>query len=419
MIFIRAASSKESRKSMSFTTRMDVVVVGGGIMGLALAREMNHRHPSMRIAVIEKEPSLGCHASGRNSGVLHSGIYYPQESLKAKFCAEGARAMALYCEERGLPLDRMGKVILPVLESDDETLDLLVTRARANGARAELIGERELHDLEPDAHTCTGRALHSPDTAVIDPRAVLTSLAADLTRTGVILRLGQRVSRIEKDSIVIGQERLPYGLLVNAAGLQADLIAKQCGVGERYTMLPFKGLYYRLDPAANLKIRGLIYPVPDLRVPFLGVHFTKKIDGEVFLGPTAIPALGRENYHGLRGVSLRDLTHIAPALIGQYLRNQQGFRTFVREEAGRFLKSRFAAAARLLVPRLRASDLQSSDTVGIRAQLFDRERHELVMDFLVERGERSIHVLNAVSPGLTSAFSFAAYVTDQAESVMA
>lgn len=397
---------------------MDIVVIGGGIMGLALAREMNRRHPGMRIAIIEKEAELGAHASGRNSGVLHSGIYYPKDSLKAKFCADGARAMAQYCEEKNLPIDRMGKVILPVLDSDDATLELLLERARANGANAQMIDSIQLRELEPDAHTCTGRALHSPNTAVIDPKSVLKSLADDLKANGIVFRLGEKVDHVDEDSVLVGGQRLRYGLLINAAGLQADLVAKQCGVGERYTMLPFKGLYYRLDPAAAVNIRRLIYPVPDLRVPFLGVHFTKKVNGEVFLGPTAIPALGRENYRGLKGVSLTDLSHIAPALIGQFVRNQQGFRTFVREEAGRFIKSRFVAAAQMLVPRLRSADLLPSDKVGIRAQLFDRKKHELVMDFLVERGERSIHVLNAVSPGLTSAFSFAAHVADRAEEAL-
>ena len=201
-----------------------------------------------------------------------------------------------------------------------------------------------------------------------------------------------------------------YGFLVNAAGLHADRIARLFGVGERYTILPFRGRYYEL--VAPFAIRRLIYPVPDLRVPFLGVHFTNAVDGTTYVGPTAMPALGRENYSGVRGIRMRDAAAIGTTTIRQYASNKQGFRTLLHQEAARLLKRNFAAAARRLVPRLETRYLKPSTKAGIRAQLFDRVKNELVMDFVVERGERSLHILNAVSPGFTTAFSFARFALD-------
>ncbi len=401
---------------MSSPGSADFIVVGAGIVGLALARELRRRHPRARIVVFEKEPTLGAHASGRNSGVLHSGIYYPVGSLKATICAQGARELGAYCREYRLPIRCAGKVIVPTRAEDDAALDMLRDRARRNGARAELIDARQLADIEPEARSATGRALHVPDTSVVDPRAVLQHLARTLIAAGVDVRLGEPVEAIQAAR---GRVRslgrwLQYGHLFNAAGLHADRIAQACGVGASYRMLPFKGLYYRLRPESGIRVRGLIYPVPDLRVPFLGIHFTTDIGDTVSVGPTAIPALGREHYHGVRGLRPVDAAGIVLRILEQYARNEQGFRRFAHTEALHYFKWRFVAAARGLVPRLQADHLARSHKVGIRAQLLDRRAHRLVMDFLVEPGERSTHVLNAVSPAFTSAFPFARLVLDQA-----
>jgi (S)-2-hydroxyglutarate dehydrogenase len=393
----------------------DFVVVGGGIVGLAIARELKRRDAGCRITVLEKEEALGRHSSGRNSGVLHSGIYYGEGSLKARVCAEGSRQLAAYCDEHGLPIRRIGKVIVPVREDDDSQLDVLLARARNNGARVQILDSYELKQIEPHAHSATGRALFSPDTAVIDSGAVLDHLAAELTAAGVqILRghpltsVSPRERRVHSNSTSIG-----YGHLFNTAGLHADRIAHLFGVGLRYTILPFKGIYYHLSERSGLQINRLIYPVPDLRYPFLGVHFTKKIDGQIYLGPTAVPALGRENYRGLAGIKGGEAVGIGFRLLRQYVNNKQGFRGFAHAEGRRYLKRYFAEAARVLVPDLRAEHLVLSEKAGIRAQLFDRTAAELVMDFLVESGDQSTHVLNAVSPGFTSAFTFAHLVVDQ------
>jgi L-2-hydroxyglutarate oxidase LhgO len=392
----------------------DYLVLGAGIVGLSIARALRLREPGATIAVLEKEPAPGLHASGRNSGVLHSGIYYPEGSLKARVCAEGARRMAALCEEHGLPLRRTGKVIVPVREDQDPQIDLLARRALANGARVSVLDSQGLSRLEPEVRSASGRALHSPDTAVVDPKAVVRFLADWLGRAGVEIRCGATAlqCRPDESSLSAGGATYRYGRLFNATGQFADLTARRLGLADRYRVLPFKGIYYRLSPDSGIGINGLVYPVPDLDMPFLGVHSVKSVDGTDYFGPTAVPAFGREHYRGLAGVRAGDAASILYRLIGQYLGNRQNFRAYFNAEAGRFLRPRFAAAARQLVPRLRSADLLPSDKVGIRAQLLDTRDGRLVMDFLVERRDNVTHVLNAVSPAFTSALAFADRVLD-------
>jgi len=395
---------------------VDVLIVGSGIVGLSVARELKRRHPERRIVILEKEAGLGYHASGRNSGVLHSGVYYASDSVKAKVCAEGAREMAAYCVERSLPIRKVGKVILPVQAGDDAQLETLRQRASENGAKVRWIDATELKRIEPSAHAITGSALHVPEVAVIDPKAVLERLAQDLRDDGVEIRFGEELGGVdaERGTVTTSRGTWSYGHLVNAAGLHADRLAKACGVGKRYTILPFKGLYYKLSPVSRLQVNGLIYPVPDLRYPFLGVHFTPKVDGGIYVGPTALPALGRENYRAWQGMKLGESGEIFWHLAGQYVKNPQGFRGLVHLEGRKAFRGYFAEAARQLVPSLETADLLASEKVGIRAQLFDLQSERLVMDFLLEKGSNSTHVLNAISPAFTSAFSFARMVADYA-----
>jgi L-2-hydroxyglutarate oxidase len=391
----------------------DYVIAGAGILGLSIAREIVAAAPGAKVAILEKEESLGKHGSGRNSGVLHSGIYYPEASLKAKLCADGAARLGRYCDERGLPIVRMGKVILPGRAEDDDTLDLLLTRAERNGATARALDAAALKTIEPLAHTITGRALHVPSAAVVDSVAILHSLAEELVAAGGKVLFGHRVAAInvaEGSAVCTNGSRLGFGHFINAAGLHADKVAHLFGVGLDYAIMPFKGTYYDLDSALEGQIHGLIYPVPDLGLPFLGVHLTKSVGGHVYLGPNALPALGRENYQGLSGVELGESVAIMGRNARQYWRNEQGFRRLVHEEVGRLSKAAFVRAANALVPEIRAEHLKRSEKVGIRAQLYDKKNQNLVMDFLVHEGEKSTHVLNAVSPGFTCAPSFAAYV---------
>jgi L-2-hydroxyglutarate oxidase LhgO len=394
--------------------RFDFLIVGAGIMGLAIAHELRKRHPASSIALLEKESALGKHASGRNSGVLHSGIYYSAGSLKAKLCAEGAREMAAYCEEHKLPLQRSGKVILPVEKDQDSQIEILMSRAAANGAVAYVIQQDELSKIEPYAVSCTGRALHSPNTALVNPLAILNHLEQNLQSTGVSFFKNAKVEHIQaQDALIKTPEAdFSYGYLFNTAGVFADVIAKEFGIAQKYSILPFRGSYYQLSEKSKVQINSLIYPVPDLRVPFLGVHFMRTIDDHTYMGPSATPALGRENYQRLKGISLKEAGSIAKFIGQQYLKTQ-GFRALVRQEARRMLRRNFAKDAQKMVPQIREEDLVPSTKVGIRAQLLDLEKQELVMDFLVEHTKNSTHILNAVSPGFTSSLRFARYVLDQ------
>jgi (S)-2-hydroxyglutarate dehydrogenase len=392
----------------------DFVVIGAGIVGLTIALELKRRLPAASILVLEKEPEPGRHSSGRNSGVLHSGIYYPPASLKAKVCGQGAREWAAYCGERGLPLNRIGKLLLPLREEDGPQLDLLEERARSNGVDAVRVGGRELIGMEPEAHSATGEALFVRSTSVVSSAAAFAEIKKDAIAAGIEILCGGTLGEVDPDRREFGWagERISYGHAVNTAGLHADVVAHRFGVGNRFTLLPFKGIYWKLDPASGINIRHLLYPVPDLRVPFLGVHTTTAIDGSVYLGPTAVPAFGRENYRGLQGVSAPELLRILRLLGGQYASGRNGFRRLAWQEGRRYFKRWFAEAGRRILPRLEPRHLLPCTKVGIRAQMLDRETGELVTDFLVEAGPHSTHVLNAISPAFTSAFPFARRVCD-------
>ncbi|MGQ0559104.1 MAG: L-2-hydroxyglutarate oxidase [Sphingosinicella sp.] len=393
----------------------DFVVIGAGIVGLTVALELKRRSPKARVLVLEKEDAPGRHSSGRNSGVLHSGIYYPPATLKARLCGQGAREMAEFCEARGLPLRRPGKVLLPRVAADDSQLDLLEERARVNGVEAVRLDAAGLAEVEPEARSATGQALFVPHTAVVSSSDVMAALADDARAAGIELMCAGRLEDIHSGRRELSwvKERIGYGHAINAAGLHADSVAHRFGVGQRYTLLPFKGIYWKLDPDSDIRLARLIYPVPDLRVPFLGVHSITTTDGDTYFGPTAVPAWGRENYRGREGISADELRRILRLLARQTLAGRNGFRRLAWQEGRRYFKRWFAAAVRDIVPRVEPRHLLACDKVGIRAQMLDRETGELVTDFLVESGPHSTHVLNAISPAFTSAFPFARLLCDR------
>jgi L-2-hydroxyglutarate oxidase LhgO len=394
----------------------EILIIGGGVVGLTLALEIRRRHSRINVTVVEAERVLASHGSGRNSGVLHSGIYYPPDSLKARMCAEGATAMREYCRSRNLPLLPLGKVLVPTRPEDDPQLDLLATRAGQNGVDARMLTAAELAHEEPAARSASGRALLVPITSVCSPHAVMRSLAEDCEKAGIEIRMGWRATRFETDTCTVTNEvgdTIRYRVLINAAGLHADKVAHAFGVGLQYSILPFKGIYWKLDPAAGIRLNHLVYPVPDLRVPFLGVHTTTATDGSVYLGPTAIPAFGRENYAGFTGVRAADAVRILRASAAQFIRNTNGFRRLALVETSKLSKGRFAAAAQRLIPAIRAEGLLPCSKVGMRAQLYDSSSGQLVNDFLVQRGPQSVHVLNAISPAWTCSMPFASFVCDR------
>lgn len=393
----------------------DFLIIGAGIVGLSIAKELKSRYPKSQVLVLEKEVKPGLHSSGRNSGVLHSGIYYPPNSIKAQVCRQGSIEMAEYCVERKLPISKIGKILLPVNLQEASQLDLLEQRALQNGVMVERLDESSLREIEPEAHSATGEALFVPGTSVGDSAAVMKAFVTECINDGIEIRCSVEITSVDSESKkirLLDGSSISYGHLINAAGLHADSISHKFGVGTRYTLLPFKGIYWKLSPDAGLNIKHLIYPVPDLRVPFLGVHTTTSVDGIVYLGPTAVPAFGRENYRGLDNVTIAEFSRISRILLQQTIAGRDGFRRLAWQEGRRYFKPWFADAARAILPRLQNKHLLPCDKVGIRAQMFDKQDKKLVNDFLVERGLSSTHILNAISPAWTSAFPFARFVID-------
>jgi L-2-hydroxyglutarate oxidase len=384
--------------------RAAVLVVGGGIVGLALARELTNRARGP-VVVIEREPDLGRHASGRNSGVLHAGIYYAPDSVKARTCLAGNRLMKAYCREKGLPLVEGGKVIVAREESELPVLEELFRRATANGARVEWIDELQLEEVEPMARTVV-KAIHSRDTAVVDPKRVLESLRRDLERSGVPVITGCRFLGLDGPSAArTTAGRIAFDRIVNAAGAWCDEVARPFGIAGHYRLIPFKGIYRKLRPGAQFDVRGNIYPVPDIRNPFLGVHFTRSVHGEIYLGPTAIPAFGRANYRRLRGTR-GELLSILASDATLFFKNPL-FRSVALTEPRKYIPSYFHRDAARLVKRYDPTLFEAAEKVGIRPQLVDWRTKELVMDFLVVARDGSVHVLNPISPAFTSSMEVA------------
>lgn len=391
--------------------RAGVLVVGAGVVGLAVARELVAR-TSAEVVLVEKEGDLGAHASGRNSGVLHAGVYYAPDSLKARFCLAGNRLMRAYCRERGLALIESGKAIVARRPSELPALEELHRRAVANGARVELIDERQLAEVEPAARTA-GRALWSHETAVVDPKAVLRSLRHDLEASGrVHLALGCRFLGLEGPSVArTNLGRIAFGRLVNAAGAHCDRVARCFGLARELRLIPFKGLYRELRPGAEVAVRGNIYPVPDPRNPFLGVHFTRSASGQVYLGPTAIPALGRENYGTLGGADLEAVRILKDDAVLFFA--NPGFRSVALAEPRKYLPFFFHRDAARLVQRFDARLFRRAHKVGIRPQLVDWSKKELVQDFRVEVADGSVHVLNPISPAFTCSLELARVLVEE------
>jgi L-2-hydroxyglutarate oxidase LhgO len=322
--------------------------------------------------------------------------------------------MQAYAAEHGIRVEKTGKVVVARSEAELPALEALYERALRNGIALEKLDLNALAQHEPLARS-VGFALLSPETAVIDSAAVLARLAAELEGRGVSVSLGEALREVEPEKATLrtSSRTLAFGHLVNCAGLHADQVAHRLGVGRRYRILPFKGIYRPLRPEAAAKIRGSIYPAPDLDNPFLGVHLTRSVFGDVYAGPTAIPALGRENYGGLAGANVTELPFFARDLAMMWIKNRSGLRRLVREEVHKYRKSVFVEAVRALTPELSADDLLEGAKVGVRAQLVDEEAMRFVMDFVLESGPRSTHVLNAVSPAFTASMALAELIADR------
>ena len=392
--------------------KTDFLIIGAGIIGLSIAKTLQEKYPGKSISIIEKEKDVAMHASGRNSGVLHAGFYYTADSLKARFTREGNARLKAFCREHGLQINACEKVVIAQNEEEIETLHELEKRGRANGVDVRIIDEKELEAIDPNVKTCRF-ALYSPTTATVDPKAVVRKLKEVVIENGANLYLDTAyLYRIGLNRIKTNRSSFEAETIINCAGLYADKIAKQFGYAENYTIIPFKGVYLKYN-GDDQPIVTNIYPVPNLKNPFLGVHYTVTVDGKVKIGPTAIPAFWRENYSGFKHFDFDDLTEILWYEAKLFVTNRFNFRSLAFEEFRKYSKSHLAALARNMVKTIDEKKFDSWSIPGIRAQLLDTDTLELVQDFVVQGDESSVHVLNAVSPAFTCSFSFAEWVVEQ------
>jgi L-2-hydroxyglutarate oxidase LhgO len=392
--------------------KADYLIIGAGIIGLAIARELRSRYPDAEITIIEKEPDVAYHSSGRNSGVLHAGFYYSADSLKAKFTRDGNFQMKEYCRQNNLKLNECKKVVVAQDESELDALYELDKRGKKNGVDVSIITEEELKAIDPNAKTFR-YALFSPNTATVDPTEVNIAVKNELKSKGVKFIFNDGYKRREgSDSIMTSSGVIiQAGKIINAAGLYADKIARDFSFSKDYTIIPFKGIYLKYTKK-DKPIRTNIYPVPNLKNPFLGVHYTITVDGTIKIGPTSIPAFWRENYKGGANFKGGEMANILGWESRLFLTNAFGFRNLAFEEVRKYNKSFFVNLATKLVHHIDKSGFTEWSKPGIRAQLMNKKTLELVQDFIVEGDSSTIHVLNAVSPAFTSSFPFAKWVVE-------
>jgi len=390
-----------------------VAVVGGGIIGTAVARDLARRLPDARVELLEKEDRLAAHQTGHNSGVVHAGIYYEPGSLKARLCRQGVRMLTEVVARHGIAYDECGKVVVARDARESARLDALHERAVANGVPGvRIVDGAELREIEP--HAVGQRALHSPHTAIVDFPAVTRALADELLEVGGVLLLGHEVTGIEHHGRTVrvrtsGGLDEEYDLVVTCAGLQSDRVARLAGEQGDPQIVPFFGDYLLLPDDQRQLVRGLVYPVPDPRYPFLGVHLTRHVDGEVSIGPNAFLSPGRESYDGR--LDRRDLREVV-SYAGFWRFAARNIPAAVRETRTAVSRSALVAAARSYVPEVDPARVLPGPR-GIRAQAMDA-RGRLVDDFVITGGDRVVHVRNAPSPGATSALAIAGHVVGEA-----
>ena len=392
-------------------THTNIAILGGGIVGLATAFRLSERYPQLRGLVLEKEAAVGEHQTGHNSGVLHSGIYYKPGTLRAQNCRTGKRAMEEFCAAHGVPFDLCGKVIVAVSEAELPQLDRILERGQQNGVRCELIDRSRLCELEP--HTAGIRAIHVPEAGIVNYRQVCRKMAELVAQRGSEVRTAARVLSVKHDSAQVaiqttaGDFTADYA--VSCCGLFSDRVARAAGHPVESLVVPFRGEFYELKPDAEFLCRSLIYPVPDPNFPFLGVHFTRMIEGGVECGPNAVLAFAREGYKKT-DVNLRDLAETL-GFRGFRKLAWKYWRTGAGEMWRSWSKAAFVRALQRLVPEVKSEQLVPARS-GVRAQSITPEG-AIVDDFVIHADGRVVHVLNAPSPAATSALNVGTLVVDK------
>ncbi len=393
--------------------RFDAIVIGAGVVGSAVANALLDKKRVGSVAVIEKEKEPALHTSGRNSGVIHSGFNLKPGSMKAKFCVQGNARMRAYCERKRVPMSMVGTVVVAQTDAEVSVLEEILKRGRENGTPdVKIVDKKGLGALEPNANGVA--ALHSPSGSITSGRKITHALVEDAVSKGVEFFFSHHGSRIEESDrgfrVRVGNEDFESTWLVNCGGLYADEIAHQLGVGLRYSIVPFRGEYYKLSSTKAGIVNSMIYPVPDLHYPFLGVHWTKTIDGDLIIGPNATIALGRESYSPTSIGWIDTLKMLSKSNFWNQFKSADFRKMAWGQIKISFSRDKFIAEARKLVPNVDPADFKKGKS-GNRAQLVDVEG-KLVDDMIVEKKGRSLHVLNAVSPGFTCSLPFADYLVD-------
>jgi L-2-hydroxyglutarate oxidase LhgO len=392
--------------------KCDLLIIGSGVVGLSIGIAYLRANPGKKVIIADKEELTGKHASGRNSGVLHAGFYYSPESLKAKFCRTGNLQLRSLAKEYGIPIHEVGKVVVARNVDEDERLETLFSRGLQNGVELELLDEKFLQNYEPLAKT-TNRFLWSPTTAIADPKLIIRALENEFKKIGGRIDFGTKVElKVRVELVYDANEKYDADLIVNAAGAQADRISRQINVGLEYAMLPFMGVY-RVTKQEHLPLQRLVYPVPHPVNPFLGVHFTLTTDGFVKIGPTAIPIFGREQYSFREGWSLADTLQTLKGSAALISGESHNFGSILKSEWPKIMLKNLVKESTELVEQASEVKHWKKKPPGIRAQLVHIPSGKLEQDFVVKRYLNSVHVLNAVSPGWTSAIPFGSWIVEE------
>jgi L-2-hydroxyglutarate oxidase len=391
---------------------MDIIIIGSGIIGLGIANSLLDHKPNLRVAILEKEKVIAAHASGRNSGVMHAGFYYSPQSLKARFCKSGNSELKKLCLIHQIPYKEIGKVVVAKNDEECDRLKDLYQKGIQNGVNIEILNQDQLKNFEPLAITHK-RFLWSPTTAVSDPLAILQALKNDFIQKGGQIYFSNKATlALNNNEIVINKSPFKSPYIVNASGAFADKLSRSIGVGKNYAMIPFMGLYKAVS-INKLPLKRLVYPVPHKVNPFLGVHFTLTIDGKVKIGPTAIPAFGREQYSLLSPFSISDIIQSFKGAISLVKGSYHNFFEIMQSELPKFSTKLLVEQSAKLVPNTLNVKGWQNKPPGIRSQLIDLSKGKFEMDFVVENFLNSTHILNAVSPGWTSALPFSRWVVEE------
>jgi len=395
--------------------KYDFAIIGSGIIGLTLAYKLKYKFNKSNIIIFEKEPNSISHGSGRNSGVLHSGIYYEPGSLRANLCVKGAKELKEYIKSENLWINECGKLLIPTSEYSYSNLENLFDRAKKNGVEINKIKNDEIKKIEPNTNCQFDYGLHVPFTSVADPKEVSNSLVENLRKMNVAINYNARILKISEQKLFTKDNTIEAGHIFNCSGLFADELAKNSNLKFRYSFLPFKGKYWKIKNK-NFKLNHLVYPIPDLRYPFLGLHSSHNRHGEFYIGPSSTPVFGREQYDGIIGNNFRESINLFFNFSKKIIFNENKLQTLALQEFSLLTKNGFFNQVKKMFSNIKPHDLElSNQKVGIRSQIFDPQSKNLVNDFVIINHKNTTHVLNAISPAWSASFAFADHLINEAK----